>query len=83
MVELLLRIGGEVDLVKFDAIDELSLNCILHGRRVDADGTVRCRAGGNLPGSIVKISPHHQPITAILYASSMTTVVSAIQADRV
>ena len=34
-------------------------------------------------GSIVEVSPHYQPITAILYASRMTTVASAIQADKV
>lgn len=34
-------------------------------------------------GSIVKVSHHYQPITAILYASRMATVASAIQADKV
>ena len=34
-------------------------------------------------GSIVEVSHHYQPITAILYASRMATVASAIQADKV
>jgi len=34
-------------------------------------------------GSIVKVSHDHQPIRAILYASRMTTVANAIQADKV
>ena len=34
-------------------------------------------------GSIVEVSHHYQPITAILYASRMATDASAIQADRV
>jgi hypothetical protein len=38
---------------------------------------------GDLPGSIVKMSHHYQPITAILYTRSMTRVAGAIQADRV
>ena len=33
-------------------------------------------------GSIVKVSHHYQPITAILYASRMATVASAIQVDK-
>jgi hypothetical protein len=38
---------------------------------------------GDLLGSIDKMSVHYQPITAILYVSRMTTVASAIQAERV
>ena len=34
-------------------------------------------------GSIVEVSHHYQPITAILYANRMATVASAIQADKV
>jgi hypothetical protein len=34
-------------------------------------------------GSIVKVSHHYQAITAILYASRMATVATAIQADKV
>jgi hypothetical protein len=34
-------------------------------------------------GSLVKVSHHYQPITALLYASRMATVASAIQADKV
>jgi hypothetical protein len=38
---------------------------------------------GDLPGSIVKMSRHYQPITAILYTRRMTTAAGAIQADKV
>jgi hypothetical protein len=34
-------------------------------------------------GSIIKVSRHYQPITAILYTSRMTTVASAVQEDSV
>jgi hypothetical protein len=32
---------------------------------------------------MIKVSWHYQPITAILYTSSTTTVATAIQADSV
>ena len=34
-------------------------------------------------GSIVNVSRHYRPITAILYTSRMITVAIAIQAERV